>query len=75
MLQNNKQSGFGESPLTPSIAQTKSNQSQTLTPKEGFVNRHIGPTPAEVQLMLDVLGFPTLDGLIDKTVPAAIRMK
>ncbi|MEG3974655.1 aminomethyl-transferring glycine dehydrogenase [Microcoleus sp. herbarium8] len=40
----------------------------------GFAARHIGPTPSEIQQMLDVLGISSLDELIDKTVPAAIRM-
>ncbi|MEP0753042.1 aminomethyl-transferring glycine dehydrogenase [Trichocoleus sp. Lan] len=38
-----------------------------------FVQRHIGPTPDEVQQMLEVLGISTLDALIDQTIPQAIR--
>ncbi|MFE1746372.1 aminomethyl-transferring glycine dehydrogenase [Coleofasciculus sp. H7-2] len=38
-----------------------------------FVQRHIGPSPDEVQQMLEVVGIPTLDALIDQTVPQAIR--
>lgn len=39
-----------------------------------FANRrHIGPSPAEISEMLDVLGVPTLHALIDETVPVAIR--
>ena len=40
-----------------------------------FARRHIGPSPDEVQQMLEVLGIPTLDDLIDQTVPQAIRKK
>ena len=40
-----------------------------------FIQRHIGPSPDDVQQMLEVLGFPTLDVLIDQTVPQAIRQK
>ena len=40
-----------------------------------FIQRHIGPSPDEVQQMLEVLGFSTLDALIDQTVPQAIRQK
>ncbi|MCB1367889.1 MAG: glycine dehydrogenase (aminomethyl-transferring), partial [Rhodobacteraceae bacterium] len=41
-----------------------------------FANRrHIGPSPAEMEAMLDLLGQPSLDALIDATVPAAIRQK
>src|SRR2546430_236783 len=40
-----------------------------------FVPRHIGPSPADVSAMLELLGYDTLDALIDATVPAGIRMK
>ena len=39
-----------------------------------FVPRHIGPSDADVRAMLDLLGYDTLDALIDATVPAGIRM-
>ena len=39
-----------------------------------FANRrHIGPSPAEIAEMLAVVGAPSLDALIDETVPADIR--
>ncbi|MDR7125728.1 aminomethyl-transferring glycine dehydrogenase [Pseudotabrizicola sp. 4114] len=39
-----------------------------------FANRrHIGPSPAEMEAMLQVVGVPTLDALIDETVPQSIR--
>ena len=41
-----------------------------------FANRrHIGPSPREMADMLKVIGFTTLDELIDATVPASIRAK
>ncbi len=40
-----------------------------------FVRRHIGPSTADVQEMLALLGCDSLDELIDQTIPAAIRMK
>ncbi|MBX3469703.1 MAG: aminomethyl-transferring glycine dehydrogenase [Planctomycetes bacterium] len=46
-----------------------------LAPQDGFVRRHIGPDPAEVEAMLRVVGAPSLDALIDETVPAAIRAR
>ena len=39
-----------------------------------FARRHIGPSAEETQQMLDALNVPTLDVLIEQTVPAAIRM-
>jgi glycine dehydrogenase len=41
-----------------------------------FANRrHIGPSPAEMTDMLKVVGYHTLDELIDDTVPGSIRQK
>ncbi len=39
-----------------------------------FANRrHIGPSPQEMAEMLAVVGAPSLDALIDETVPSSIR--
>ncbi|MEP5568471.1 MAG: aminomethyl-transferring glycine dehydrogenase [Halioglobus sp.] len=38
-----------------------------------FIQRHIGPTVKQQQEMAQVLGYDTLDALIDDTVPATIR--
>ena len=39
-----------------------------------FANRrHIGPSPSEIAAMLEAVGAPSLEALIDETVPAAIR--
>jgi len=53
-----------------------SNQSQETTAADAasFIPRHIGPTPDDVAAMLDLLGYDSLDALIDATVPAGIRM-
>ncbi len=50
----------------------------TFTPTDynpyDFANRrHIGPSPAEMEEMLAATGAASLDGLIDETVPKAIR--
>ncbi|MFI0396364.1 aminomethyl-transferring glycine dehydrogenase [Paracoccus jiaweipingae] len=43
---------------------------------DDFANRrHIGPSPAEMDEMLAVVGAPDLDGLIEQTVPGAIRQQ
>ena len=39
-----------------------------------FSSRHIGPSEAEISDMLQVVGAPTLDALIEQTVPASIRL-
>lgn len=43
--------------------------------KEQFVTRHIGPRQKEVEYMLSVIGQPSIDAMIDATVPPAIRLK
>jgi glycine dehydrogenase len=42
---------------------------------DSFVERHIGPSDADVHAMLDSLGYASLDALIDATVPANIRFR
>lgn len=41
----------------------------------GFTSRHIGPNEAEVAIMLKALDLPSLDKLVDATVPRQIRIK
>ena len=38
-----------------------------------FQGRHIGPDPRARDAMLRTIGVPTLDALIDQTIPAGIR--
>ena len=52
----------------------------TFTPTDydtyDFANRrHIGPSPAEMAEMLAVIGYDSVDDLIDATIPKAIRQK
>ncbi|MBI4061021.1 MAG: aminomethyl-transferring glycine dehydrogenase [Elusimicrobia bacterium] len=42
---------------------------------DDFVRRHIGSGPADRRAMLQALGRPTLDSLIDAVVPPSIRLK
>jgi glycine dehydrogenase len=49
----------------PSLAQ--------LEQTDDFIHRHIGPGGIEIVDMLNTLSIDTLDDLIDKAVPAAIR--
>ena len=43
--------------------------------QDTFANRHIGPREEDLQEMLSTIGVESLNELIDKTVPASIRMK
>ncbi len=46
-----------------------------IPPAESFVPRHVGPDDADVAEMLKTLGFPSLDALIDATIPGKIRFR
>lgn len=46
-----------------------------LEPSDTFIHRHNGPSPADVQEMLTLIGCRSLDELVDQTVPAGIRMR
>src|SRR3954467_4689770 len=46
-----------------------------IPPAESFVPRHVGPDERDVSEMLKPLGFPSLDALIDATVPRKIRFR
>ena len=41
--------------------------------QDAFAARHIGPDPADVAAMLEVLGYDSLDALVDAAVPETIR--
>jgi glycine dehydrogenase (decarboxylating) len=43
------------------------------SPRDRFVDRHIGPDATEQRVMLDVLGYASLDALTDAAVPESIR--
>jgi len=42
---------------------------------EPFKSRHIGPDDTERDAMLNVIGAPSMDALIDEAIPARIRLK
>ena len=45
-----------------------------LEQRDEFIARHIGSPSDELDAMLDAIGAPNLDTLIDQTVPPAIRL-
>src|SRR5919108_3247202 len=45
-----------------------------LEPLDHFAPRHIGPAPDDLKKMLDQIGAPSLDALIDEAIPASIRL-
>jgi len=48
--------------------------SLSIDPKSDFVRRHVGPGEGEIQEMLEFLGYSSMDGLMDDTVPESIRL-
>jgi len=42
---------------------------------DSFVPRHVGPSEGEIREMLATVGYPSLDDLIDATIPRAIRLR
>ena len=50
-------------------------QHDLLTVPDSFVRRHLGPTEADIQEMLAILGLPSLDALVDNTIPEDIRLR
>ena len=42
-------------------------------PFDSFLHRHVGTSPEDQARMLEVLGYDTLDGLIDAAVPEGVR--
>lgn len=45
-----------------------------LEQRDDFIARHIGPSDADTQVMLQTVGADSLEALIESTVPANIRI-
>jgi len=60
-------------PAAPRAAASHS-ETNFLAHPDQFPRRHIGPDAAQTKEMLSLLGRPTLDALIDDTVPKQIRL-
>lgn len=48
---------------------------EELQPLDQFARRHLGPRPTDVQQMVETLGLPSLEALIDQAVPQSIRLQ
>ncbi len=53
---------------------TKLRNRDLLKPADRFVKRHIGPRSHDVSDMLDFLGLPSLEALVDEAIPDTIRL-
>ena len=54
---------------------TTTTRDTTISHADSFIPRHVGPSEAEVAEMLALLGYATLDELIDATIPEPIRLR
>ncbi len=59
---------------TAVVAPSSSDSLGVLNPSDTFVHRHIGPNADEIRQMLDTIGCDSLEEMVEKTVPAAIRL-
>jgi len=50
-------------------------QGADSNPAYDFARRHIGPNERQTKEMLRTLGLQTMDELIDRTVPSAIKFR
>ncbi len=44
-------------------------------PLDTFARRHLGPQPEDIKVMLEPLGYSSLEALVDDVIPPAIRLK
>ena len=63
---------FSPAPLL--AVRASSTTPDLFTPTDQFLERHVGSTGAVKQQMLNTLGYPSLDKLLDATVPSSIRL-
>src|SRR5260221_12473992 len=45
-----------------------------LAATDRFASRHIGPSAEETRAMLETVGFPALDAMVDEAIPSQIRL-
>ena len=52
---------------------TREKTSNSMRPTEPFSSRHIGPLQHDLEAMLELLGISSLDELVERAIPEAIR--
>jgi glycine dehydrogenase len=62
-------------PLSDLPAPTPDGTRSPLEAPADFWRRHVGPSEAEIDEMLESLGLESLDALVGETVPAGIRLE
>ncbi|MHB8519199.1 MAG: aminomethyl-transferring glycine dehydrogenase [Limisphaerales bacterium] len=70
------QPGLTLDELHPTTAAASPPASATLPQHpDTFARRHIGPREDQIREMLDTLGSPSLEALVDTAIPASIRLR
>src|SRR3954451_12749973 len=62
-------------PMTSVLPRRTTTETQDVLYPSHFAYRHIGPRRADVDEMLELLGYDSLDGFIDAVVPGEIRLQ
>ncbi|KAL6005904.1 hypothetical protein ACLOJK_039949 [Asimina triloba] len=62
-------------PKPPAFPPARSISVEALKPSDTFPRRHNSASPEEQAKMSDSCGYPSLDSLIDATVPKSIRLR
>jgi glycine dehydrogenase len=65
----------GQSALASSLVNAATAIQTVQRKGQQFQRRHIGPRPHDIDQMLALLGYQSLEELINQAVPAAIRLK
>jgi glycine dehydrogenase len=55
------------------VSEQRPTETETLEPFEDFLRRHVGTSEEEQASMLKVLGFDSLNALVDAAVPDSVR--
>jgi glycine dehydrogenase len=71
----NAASGSKNGALGRAVALSTKSAASVFAPTDTFMTRHMGSQGADKQAMLDKVGFPTLEALVDSTIPPQIRLK
>ncbi len=69
------QANHSSSTISEPISPPLKTAPDPFAPLDTSARRHIGPQKEEVAVMLELLGYPSLDALCDAVVPKAIRLR
>ena len=61
--------------MTTMLRQSENADPGNLAEFGEFTRRHIGPSDDDIQAMLSMLGFTSLQQMVEATIPASIRFK